>query len=91
MTPNLCGYRSSWLRGRDCFGHFGEDRIRIPKPTWRAHYREKTSGPLSTLAARFPRLLMDKVYADGVFWAFSPITEKIWVNWRLLSAGRAML
>ena len=29
-------------QGRDCFGLFGEDRIRIPKPPWRAWDREKT-------------------------------------------------
>jgi hypothetical protein len=36
---------SSWSvkgQGRDCFGLFGEDRIRIPKPTWRIWDREKT-------------------------------------------------
>ena len=29
-------------QGRDCVGLFGEDRIRIPKPPWRALDREKT-------------------------------------------------
>lgn len=32
-------------QGRDRFGLFGEARIRIPKPTWRAWGREKTGRP----------------------------------------------
>jgi hypothetical protein len=30
-------------QGRDGFGPFGEDRIKIPKPPWRAPDREETA------------------------------------------------
>ena len=34
-----------WGQGRDCFGLFRKDRIRIPKPPWLAWDREKTGTP----------------------------------------------
>ena len=42
LCPSARSLAQRSLQGRDCVGVFGEDRIRIPKPPWRAWDHDKT-------------------------------------------------
>ena len=60
IAPYLTGSVESLIRllgsRRDCFGLFGEDRMRIPKPPWRAWDRDVASKYLPNYRAWRRRL-----------------------------------